>query len=331
MIALNWCTWWALTSAYISPPTRYVDNPYEPIPERPTTKIARASFISKCYPGRVDFLRSLPILSPPFPNVYSLKSTSLQLPTGDLVTKVFPLPLLLLSPSKVSGSSFTWDGVTWHTATYAARNKVLFDTFQTMSIWLSYFWKFLPLKEILSSENNEKHIGHLTVVCTLHKFTWLSFDGFPLSTGGGAKLSAKCSTLFWTHGRLFCALVIWEEKVGQTKSILVGNNTWQEVSTSFYVSYGDEDEGILYGVLWLGDQAVILQTCGKVREATDNYQLLQDCAMWCDLKEERMWEMDGWVNGWEVDFRQACSSQIQYLSNKQTNTETAMLSSGLGD
>lgn len=35
---------------------------------------------------------------------------------------------------------------------------------------------------------------------------------------------------------------------------------------SFYVSYGDEDEGILYGVLWLGDQAVIMQTCGKVRE-----------------------------------------------------------------
>ena len=65
------------------------------------------------------------------------------------------------------------------------------------------------------------------------------------------------------------------------------------------MSYGDEDEGILYGVLWLGDQAVILQTCGKVREATERLicQLLQDGAMWCDLKEERMWEMDGWVNG----------------------------------
>jgi len=73
--------------------------------------------------------------------------------------------------------------------------------------------------------------------------------------------------------------------VGQTRLILVGYNTGPEVYTSFYVSYGDEDEGILYGVLWLGDQAVILQTCGK------------DCAMWCDLKEERMWEMDGWVNG----------------------------------
>ena len=32
------------------------------------------------------------------------------------------------------------------------------------------------------------------------------------------------------------------------------------------MSYGDEDEGILYGVLWLGDQAVIMQTCGKVRK-----------------------------------------------------------------
>ena len=87
--------------------------------------------------------------------------------------------------------------------------------------------------------------------------------------------------------------------MGQTRSILVGYNTGPEVYTSFYVSYGDEDEGILYGVLWLGDQAVILQTCGKVREATERLicQLLQDCAMWCDLKEERMWEMDGWVNG----------------------------------
>ena len=26
-------------------------------------------------------------------------------------------------------------------------------------------------------------------------------------------------------------------------------------------------------------------------------ELLQDCAMWCDLKEEQMWQMDGWVNG----------------------------------
>ena len=34
------------------------------------------------------------------------------------------------------------------------------------------------------------------------------------------------------------------------------------------VSYGDEDAGILYGVLWLGDQAVIMQTCGKVRKVT---------------------------------------------------------------
>ena len=87
--------------------------------------------------------------------------------------------------------------------------------------------------------------------------------------------------------------------MGQTRLILVGYNTGPEVYISFYVSYGDEDEGILYGVLWLGDQAVILQTCGKVREATERLicQLLQDCAMWCDLKEERMWEMDGWVNG----------------------------------
>ena len=54
-----------------------------------------------------------------------------------------------------------------------------------------------------------------------HKFTWLSFDDFPyhkLSIGGGAKFSAKCPALFWTHGRLFCAIVIWEEKVNQTIS-----------------------------------------------------------------------------------------------------------------
>ena len=38
----------------------------------------------------------------------------------------------------------------------------------------------------------------------------------------------------------------------------------QEVSASFYVSYGDEDVGILYGVLWIEDQAVVIQTCGKV-------------------------------------------------------------------
>ena len=122
-----------LSSLYLTL-NRYVDNPYEPIPDRPTTKIARASFISKCYPGRVDFLRSLPHPIPPFPNVYSLKSTSLQLPTGDLVTKVFPLPLFQCLLLKVSGSSYTWDGVTWHTATYAARNKVLFYTFQALSI-----------------------------------------------------------------------------------------------------------------------------------------------------------------------------------------------------
>lgn len=161
------------------PQLMYVDNPYEPIPDRPTTKIASASFISKCYPGRVDFL--------------SLKSTSLQLPTGDLVTKV-------------SGSSYTWDGVTWHTATYAARNKVV----------------------VLNFLQNVRHFSGLMGDFSVHL----------------------------SYGR-----------------------------RSFYVSYGDEDEGILYGVLWLGDQAVILQTCGK------------DCAMWCDLKEERMWEMDGWVNG----------------------------------
>ena len=33
------------------------------------------------------------------------------LPTGDLVTRV-------------ASSSYSWDGVTWHTATYAARNTV---------------------------------------------------------------------------------------------------------------------------------------------------------------------------------------------------------------
>lgn len=161
------------------PQLMHVDNPYEPIPERPTTRIASASFISKCYLGRVDFL--------------SLKSPSLRLPTGELVTKV-------------SGSSYTWDGVTWHTATYTARNKVV----------------------VLNFLQNIRHFSGL-------------MGDFSVRLSYGSR--------------------------------------------SFYVSYGDEEVGILYGVLWLGDQAVIVQTCGK------------DCAMWCDLKEEQMWQMDGWVNG----------------------------------
>ena len=37
-----------------------VDNPYLPIPKRPTTRIADASFISRCYMGQVDFFRSPP-------------------------------------------------------------------------------------------------------------------------------------------------------------------------------------------------------------------------------------------------------------------------------
>lgn len=37
-----------------------VDNPYLPIPKRPTTRIANASFISRCYMGQVDFVRSSP-------------------------------------------------------------------------------------------------------------------------------------------------------------------------------------------------------------------------------------------------------------------------------
>ena len=36
---------------------------------------------------------------------------------------------------------------------------------------------------------------------------------------------------------------------------------------SFYVSYGDEEAGLLYGLLWLGGEAVILQTCGQVTSA----------------------------------------------------------------
>ena len=64
------------------------------------------------------------------------------------------------------------------------------------------------------------------------------------------------------------------------------------------MSYGDEKSGLLYGVMWLGGEAVILQSCGEVREVGKVTPLLwQDCALWCDLAEDRMWQLDGWVNG----------------------------------
>ena len=124
---------------------RHVDNPYEPIPERPTTRIASASFISKCYLGRVDFLRLVHRSRHLSPLLFSLKSPSLRLPTGELVTKVFFISsstsstkLPTLSCPQVSGSSYTWDGVTWHTATYTARNKVLVAIFKTKNLaWTS--------------------------------------------------------------------------------------------------------------------------------------------------------------------------------------------------
>ena len=45
---------------------------------------------------------------------------------------------------------------------------------------------------------------------------------------------------------------------------------------NFYVNYGNEQTGILYGEIWLGSEAFILQSCGE------------NCAMWCEVNEEKM-------------------------------------------
>ena len=66
---------------------------------------------------------------------------------------------------------------------------------------------------------------------------------------------------------------------------------------SFYVNYGNEQTGIVYGEVqyssvhystvqystvhctqvWLGSRAFILQSCGE------------NCAMWCAVNQRRMW------------------------------------------
>ena len=49
------------------------------------------------------------------------------------------------------------------------------------------------------------------------------------------------------------------------------------VKNNFYVNYGNEQTGILYGEVWLGSRAFIVQSCGE------------NCAMWCDVDERRMY------------------------------------------
>ena len=154
---------------------RHVDNPYDPIPERPTTRIASASFISKCYLGRVDFLRLVHRSRHLSPLLFSLKSPSLRLPTGELVTKVFFISsstsstkLPTLSCPQVSGSSYTWDGVTWHTATYTARNKVLVAMFKTLFVSShDAFKKVLPYGKHCQRHNGPESWVQLTKVHTL--------------------------------------------------------------------------------------------------------------------------------------------------------------------
>merc|ERR1712062_410893 len=46
---------------------------------------------------------------------------------------------------------------------------------------------------------------------------------------------------------------------------------------SFYVNFGNEKTGILYGEIWLGSRALVVQTCGE------------SCAMWCELDTRRLW------------------------------------------
>ena len=105
-------------------------------------------------PGQSWLSQVGPPISPPFPTLvlFSLKSPSLRLPTGELVTKVFFISsctsstrLPTLSCPQVSGSSYTWDRVTWHTATYTARNKVLVAIFKTLFVsFHDAFKKVLP-------------------------------------------------------------------------------------------------------------------------------------------------------------------------------------------
>ena len=52
---------------------------------------------------------------------------------------------------------------------------------------------------------------------------------------------------------------------------------------SFYVNYGNEKSGLLYGMIWVGPRAYVVQSCGE------------DCALWCDVDERRLWQRDGWV------------------------------------
>ena len=68
------------------------------IPKRKTTRIAQASFITKCYFSQIDYL--------------ALAGESLLLPTGDVLTRT-------------ENVAFKWDGVTWKRSFYTARNKAV--------------------------------------------------------------------------------------------------------------------------------------------------------------------------------------------------------------
>ena len=71
----------------------------------------------------------------------------------------------------------------------------------------------------------------------------------------------------------------------------------------FYVNYGNEQSGILYGEIWLGSQ-VLDQSEDFVKKLLTNQRPLfqafiaqscgEDCAMWCDVDERRMWSAYFW-------------------------------------
>ena len=176
MIALSWCTW-AFTPTPTSPPGTLTTPTNRFLTDRP-----RGSPMPPSSPNatlaELTFSGDLPHSYPPLP---SLKSNSLQLPTGDLVTKVFWIcsSLFPLCQSRhLRCQDHPTHGMEWH---------------GTLPLMLAGTrWK-LTLPEVSLTE--------------------LSSESFPSWAGGGAQLSAKYSPLFWTHGRLLCATFLWQEKV----------------------------------------------------------------------------------------------------------------------
>lgn len=72
----------------------------------------------------------------------------------------------------------------------------------------------------------------------------------------------------------------------------------------FYVNYGNEQTGILYGEIWLGSQVGFSQSEGHIRASRPIRSPLlfinhvqafiaqscgENCAMWCDVDERKMW------------------------------------------